>query len=386
MKVHNLISIFVRLYGMVSSVKSISTDLEFCKQLPKLECHAHLNGSIPRDKFLELRARAAVKYPELAADFPFDSHSLGQFFAAFQNDIYKVTDNPQAVAVATTSVLESFEKDGCIYLELRTTPRDSASMDKAQYLNAVLKAIESYDQRNMRVRLLVSVDWKHSTDEALAIIELAQQARARGIVGIDVCGNPNLSDQYQRIVPALKKAKDEYNLKVTVHFSEVSLRTCSIGTGRLRSVHSLILYSLELQQIKAQGPYLDRQLEDLKPDRLGHATFLTASAQQHVIENELPIEICITSNVLGKTVKSVDEHHLRWAVNHGIPVLISTDDTLIFGTTPASEYKLALQLLGGNRALLLNQMKTGIESTFGTEEDKVWMRSRMDAFEKYELR
>ncbi|KAH9823434.1 hypothetical protein DFH28DRAFT_947197 [Melampsora americana] len=346
--------------SVATLLKERMTDLEFCERLPKLECHAHLNGSIPRDTFLKLRAQAAVKYPELATDFPFDSHTLDQFFGAFQNDIYKVIDNPQAVAVATTSVLKFFEKDGCMYLELRTTPRDSASMDKAQYLDIVLQAIESYDQRNMRVRLLVSVDWRHTADEALTIIELAQKARERGIVGIDVCGDPyrSLSGEYQRIVPALKKAKDEYNLKVTVHFSE----------------------------IKAQGPYLDRQLEDLKPDRLGHATFLTASAQQHVIENKLPIEICITSNVQTKTVKSVEKHHLRWAVDHGIPVLISTDDTLIFGTTSANEYKLALQLLGGERTLLMNQIKTGIESTFGTDEDKAWMRRQMDAFEKSQLR
>ncbi|EGG11849.1 uncharacterized protein MELLADRAFT_88931 [Melampsora larici-populina 98AG31] len=357
MKVFSLISISVWLYGVVSSFDSISTDIQFCKQLPKLECsHAHLNGSIPRHKFLELRAIAAEKHPELASEFLFDSHTIehtARFFGAFQNDIYKVTDNPKAVTAATMSVLESFEKDGCIYLELRTTPRNCESMDKAQYLDTVLKAIESYDQSNMRVRLLVSVDWKHSTEEALAIIELAQKERGRGIVGIDVCGNPTLSGRYRELIPALRKAQEEYGLKVTVHFSE----------------------------IEAQGPYLDHQLSELKPDRLGHATFLTDSAQQHVITNKLPIEICITSNVLGKTVKSVEEHHLRWAVKNGVPVLISTDDTLLFETTSANEYQLALQILGGDRALLLKQMKIGIEQTFGTDEDKAWMRRKMDAFE-----
>ncbi|EGG11848.1 uncharacterized protein MELLADRAFT_58895 [Melampsora larici-populina 98AG31] len=316
--------------------------------------HAHLNGSIPRDTFLRLRALAAGKHPELASDFSFDSHTLDQFFAAFQNDIYKVTDNPQAVTTATVSVLESFEKDGCIYLELRTTPRDSQFMDKARYLDTVLKAIESYDQTKMIIRLLVSVDWRHTPEEALAIIDLAQKERGRGIVGIDVCGDPSKSGRYRGLLPALRKAKEEYNLKITVHFSE----------------------------IESQGPYLDHQLRDLKPDRLGHATFLTASAQNHVIENQLPIEVCITSNLLTKTVESVEEHHVKWAVNNGIPVLISTDDTLLFDTTSSNEYKLALQLLGGDRALLLNQIKMGIEITFGTDEDKAWMRSKIDDFTK----
>lgn len=355
MKVFSLISISIWLYGVVSPVESnLITDLEFCRKLPKLECHAHLNGSIPRATFLKLRKEAASRHPELASEFPFDSHTIEKFFGAFQNDIYKVTDNPEAVSDVTNSVLQAFEEDGCIYLELRTTPRSSEFMDKEQYLDTVLKAIESYDQTNMRVRLLVSVDWKHSTEEALAIIDLAQKQRGRGVVGIDVCGNPAKSHDYQKLVPALEKAREEYGMKVTVHFSE----------------------------IKAQGPYLNGQLSGLKPDRLGHATFLTNSAQQQVIRNKLPIEICITSNVLGKTVRSVEEHHLRWAVKNEVPVLISTDDTLLFETTSTNEHRLALRILDGDRELLLKQIKTGIGKTFATDEDKTWMRSKMEAFER----
>lgn len=34
------------------------------------------------------------------------------------------------------------------------------------------------------------------------------------------------------------------------------------------------------------------------PDRLGHATFLDASAMDYVIKHKIPIEMCLTSNLL----------------------------------------------------------------------------------------
>jgi adenosine deaminase len=39
-------------------------------------------------------------------------------------------------------------------------------------------------------------------------------------------------------------------------------------------------------------------LLSFKPHRLGHATFLDEEAKQFVEEHKIPIEICLTSNLL----------------------------------------------------------------------------------------
>jgi len=39
-------------------------------------------------------------------------------------------------------------------------------------------------------------------------------------------------------------------------------------------------------------------LLSIKPDRLGHATFLNEEAKEFVEEHKIPIEICLTSNLL----------------------------------------------------------------------------------------
>ncbi|KAG0150061.1 hypothetical protein CROQUDRAFT_88334 [Cronartium quercuum f. sp. fusiforme G11] len=334
-------------------------DDRFCDRLPKLECHAHLNGSIPRETFRHLRAEAISRHPELAlSEFPFGCQSIDRFFRAFQDDIYKVTDTPSAISYATESVLKSFEKDGCVYLELRTTPRTSSFMNMEEYLEAVLGVIEAFDQEKMLIRLILSVDWKHQQHEALSIVDLGARFRNRGVVGIDVCGNPILSEKFQQLIPALTRAR-EMGLKITLHFAEIA----------------------------SQQPYLIQHLEGFQPDRLGHATFLSTMAQHYVVERKLPIEICISSNIKCGTVASIEAHHFKWALEHYIPVLISesdTDDVLVFDNSSSQEYSIALQLLKGKRSHLIQLVKVGIEHIFGSTEDKLWLNQKLNAFQSTE--
>ena len=49
----------------------------------------------------------------------------------------------------------------------------------------------------------------------------------------------------------------------------------------------------------------------IPPDRLGHATHLDSESKDIILSENIPIEICMTSNVLCNTVKSYQEHHIR---------------------------------------------------------------------------
>jgi adenosine deaminase len=123
-------------------------------------------------------------------------------------------------------VLESFRDDGCIYLELRTTPRKfpARSDSFSEYLDAVVDAIDRNDESKMMVRLILTVNWDFEPDKVKEIVELATTARDAGrcVVGIDVAGNPQKSifrtDGFTR---ELVKAHVN-GLKLTIHFAEVS--------------------------------------------------------------------------------------------------------------------------------------------------------------------
>lgn len=60
----------------------------------------------------------------------------------------------------------------------------------------------------------------------------------------------------------------------------------------------------------------------ISPDRLGHATLLDEACRKHIYEHQIPIEICMTSNVLSKTVPTYEEHHLKELLLDGQPFVI----------------------------------------------------------------
>ncbi|KAI8455802.1 hypothetical protein BY996DRAFT_7009963 [Phakopsora pachyrhizi] len=214
----------------------IKNDLEFCISLPKIECHAHLSGSIPLQTLKELHEDALRRNPELElkkCPDPSEHADLTKFFDLFNNHIYKVIDTPEALTVATKSVLDYFEGDNCFYLELRTTPREFNKGNGIEaYIDALYRAFEAKTYQTMKVSLILSVNWDSSFINVRNLVDMALGLRDRNppVVGIDVCGNPLRSELYQLIAPELKRAKSE-GLKLTIHFAECAVEPREIETG-----------------------------------------------------------------------------------------------------------------------------------------------------------
>lgn len=160
---------------------------------------------------------------------------------------------------------------------------------------------------------------------------------------------------------------------------------------------------------------LESQADDLllKPDRIGHATFLSDATVKHVLEHRIPIEICVSSNqpsprlipapplatsssarnadlsaiyqlssnLICKTASSLEAHHLSWAIRHDLPVLLCTDDTLIFQNTLEDEYTQALSLCTEPRLKsMYHVVLKGIEGLFCDETEKRWVKERLESW------
>ncbi|EJD74286.1 hypothetical protein LOAG_18377 [Loa loa] len=82
------------------------------------------------------------------------------------------------------------------------------------------------------------------------------------------------------------------------------------------------------------------------PTRIGHGTFLheiSDEAQlnrisEYLYKTRIPIEICLSSNMVCGTVKSVDASHLMHYYKKKYPVLISTDDPTMMCCNLSDEY------------------------------------------------
>ncbi|KAI0887672.1 Metallo-dependent hydrolase [Annulohypoxylon maeteangense] len=331
------------------------------KSMPKIELHAHLSGSISRQCLHEIweMKKAARKTdledPLLVMPPGRHDYDLKTFFPLFSSYIYNLIDDVSSLEHSTKSVIRDFAHDGVVYLELRTTPRamPTAGLDKAGYVDTVLRAIEDAraDTPTLHTRLILSIDRRNSLDEAGEAVALAKLFRDRGVVAVDLCGDPTKGD-VSLFTPVIEEARAA-GLKITIHFAEAE---ASASEAELNTIMSWM------------------------PDRLGHVIHVSEAIKRQIAERGgIGLELCLSCNVHAKMiVGSFEAHHFGgwWRVDGPI-VVPCTDDVGIFGSPLSNEWRLIQHHFRLQREEILGLAKKGIGAIFAGDGERERLRRLM---------
>lgn len=341
---------------------------EWCRSIPKIELHAHLNGSIRDSTLLELAKelgeKGVIAFEDVKDVIMKCGRSLPECFQLF--DLYHIlaTDH-ETVTRITKEVVEDFAAENVVYLELRTTPKNNQAkgMTKRSYMKAVingLRAVSTVDvsfiasdgsaassiesipinhtspkKKKIYVRLLLSIDRRETTAAAMETVDLALDMKELGVVGIDLSGNPVVGE-WRTFLPALKYAKKQ-GLPVTVHCGEVP------------------------------NPEEIQAMLDICPERIGHACFLEDEEWERVKSLRIPVEICLTSNLRTERLESIDYHHFDDLYKAKHPVALCTDDPGLFSTSLSNEYFLAASTFGLNKKEMIELARKAINFVFADD-------------------
>jgi len=175
-----------------------------------------------------------------------------------------------------------------------------AGLSKSQYVETILAAIcqfEAGDTR-LRTRLILSVDRRNSLDEALEVVALAREFRGRGVVGLDLCGDPKKGG-IEALAPAFELARRELpDLGLTLHFAEADY------SGTDEELNTLL---------------------DWQPDRIGHVIHLSDKIKDRVVKTGgLGLELCLSCNVHACMITGgFEAHHFGewWKVKECVVAL-----------------------------------------------------------------
>jgi adenosine deaminase len=290
----------------------------------------------------------------------------------FSTYIYHLIDTQWALTHATTSVLQDFADDGVVYLELRTTPRalPSAGLDKAGYIETVLDAIEAFESStssSLHARLILSVDRRDSVSDAFEVIDLAERFRLRGVVGVDLCGDPSRGD-VASLAPAFERARAvSPRLGITLHFAEAE------ASGSDAELTTLLSW---------------------QPDRLGHVIHVSPEVKKMIADRGgMGLELCLSCNVhAGMISGGFEAHHFGewWRVDSCVVVLgvsifqhvilckqltvPETDDVGVFGSPLSNEYALVAEHFRLTRSDICALVRKGVDVIFGDKEEKQRLR------------
>ncbi|KAG5678408.1 hypothetical protein PVAND_008083 [Polypedilum vanderplanki] len=332
---------------------------EFIKNLPKIELHAHINGSLSNDtlkKLIELKKKTQDDY-DLSLYLGFDSDgSLEKCFEKFKL-AHELVDSISALKLATECIISEFSNENVVYLELRSTPRSTECMTKAQYLEAIVEQIIEckISHPNIIVKYLPSINISYGAKEAEENYNLFFALRNKYpeiVVGIDLSGDAT-KGKFSDLKHIFERARAD-GFRFAIHCAE-------------SPDESEILDKLEFM---ADG------------DRLGHGTFIdekNPAIWSAFTSKVLPIEICLTSNVLCRTVTSYEDHHISRFIRK-FPIVICTDDYAVFSTSLTRELQLSVDVYKLSKQDLIDLMENANKFSFARPHERQLIGDKIREF------
>ncbi|MDX3312824.1 adenosine deaminase [Streptomyces sp. NPDC054884] len=330
----------------------------FVAGLPKAELHVHHVGSASPRIVSELAAR----HPD--SRVPTDPEALADYFtftdfAHFIEVYLSVVDlirTPEDVRLLTYEVARDLARQQVRYAELTVTPFSSTrrGVDERAFMDAIEDARKAAEAEFGTVlRWCFDIPGEAGLDAAEETTRLATDDRIRpeGLVSFGL-GGPEVGVERPQFKPYFDRA---------------------IAAGLRSAPHAG----------ETTGPQtVWDALTHLRAERIGHGT---SSAQDekllaHLAEHRIALEVCPTSNIATRAVRTLDEHPIKEFVKAGVLVTVNSDDPPMFGTDLNNEYVVAARLLDLDERGVAGLAKNAVEAAFLDEAGKARLRTEIDAY------
>ncbi len=296
-----------------------SLSYKTCLHWPKAELHCHLDGSLRLTTLLD-EARQQGKLGLLPAqDLEAleailqqvdDSETLEGYLTWFRYTL-PLMQSEAALRRIAYELAEDNARENVRYLEVRYSPilhtKEGLTLEAAN--DAVLDGLKAATQDfGIRTAVIICGLRDRFESASMRLAELAVAYKNRGVVGFDLAGG-EAGFPPKRHLHAFYHARNNL-LNLTIHAGE------SWGPD---AIH---------QTIFRCGAH-----------RIGHGTSLYQDPElmAYMVNHQIPLEICPTSNVQTRVVDSYETHPVRHYVEAGLAVTINTDNRLFSRTSVTEE-------------------------------------------------
>ncbi len=287
----------------------------FILELPKAELHLHLEGAVEPATLVELSRRhdaapldlAAVERLYNYADFP----GFLDAFAAVTQRLREAAD----YELITYRLMERLRTEGVVHAEVYVSV--GICLRRRQDFDALFEGMERGRERGRKdfgVSLLWIFDFvrQWGPEAAARVVEKAIQFRNRSVAGIGMGG-----DERQAAPELFREVYEQaadHGLRLTAHAGEAAGPESVLGA-----------------------------LDALGAERIGHGlnAWHDAELVARLARDQVPVEVCVTSNLRTGCLRSLSHHPLRKYFDAGVMVTLNSDDPAMFRTSLAREYQLA---------------------------------------------
>ncbi len=318
--------------------------------LPLIDLHRHLDGSIRLETILSLAAKHDIPLP---ADNIKDLRPFVQiteprpgvmaFIEKFEYMIGILADYDACRQVAYENVEDAY-KEGIDYIELRFSPYFMAQphqLDPSGVVESVLQGLqEGREAFDIKVNAIGIISRTYGPDLGWDELEALLA--------------------YKDQIQALDLAGDEVNFpgKLFIeHFQE----------GRKAG------WDITVHAGEEAGPdSIWQAIEELGAERIGHgvSAIQDPMLMDYLVENGIGVESNLTSNVQTRVVDTYQDHPLKEFLERGILATINTDDPGISAIDLHFEYEQAAPAAGLNKDLITQAQQNALQVAFLNPDEK----------------
>jgi aminodeoxyfutalosine deaminase len=301
------------------------------RSLPKAELHLHLEGSVDPPTLSELSLRHPTplsttnnRYTNIADSGRVFSEEEARALYAYENftgfmlAFKAVTERLRTAddyELVTYRMMQKLHAQGVMHVEVYISA--GVVHWRGQEFAPLFEGAERGRLRGER-DFGMSLYWifdavRHfGVDEARRVVDEAIRFKARNVVGIGIGGDERKAgpEQFREIY----EHAASHGLRLTVHAGE------TVGPEGIWGA-----------------------LRELKPDRIGHGLHAMEDPElvRYLADEQIPIEVCITSNIKTGCCRALEEHPVRKLFDAGVPIVLNTDDPDMFHTDLVNEYRIA---------------------------------------------
>lgn len=325
------------------------------KELPKIELHCHLDGSIRPKTVLELALKQGLDLPSYEMDYikniliaPIECSSLEKYLERFEIPI-KLMQSKENLRRIAFELMEDSAKENIKYIEIRFAPllHTSSNLSIEEIIKSVLDGINDGEKKyDIKGNLILSFLRHMPVETIYEVIEIGKKYLNNGIVAVDLCAN----EEYgfcKKFIKPFSLAK-ELGYKITIHAGETG-----IGENVLEAI------------------------ETLGAERIGHGIYINSCKEAYdIVKNKnIVLEICPTSNVQTKAVNSIETHPLLNFYKDNLKVTINTDNRTVSNTTLTNEYTVIKNTFNIDFDIYKNFYFNSIDAAFIDDEFKLKLKN-----------
>jgi len=331
---------------------------DWIRNLPKLDLHLHLDGSLRLDTLKELASalpddrRFAEDLDLAKAVTPPTRCSLEEYLRSFDYTVAVLQDEA-ALERAALELCEDAASEHVIYLEIRFAPllHTECGLSPREVVTAVLAGLRRAEDRfDLHARLILSAMRNESRERSVEVAQLAAQFRKKGVVGFDLAG-------------------PEHDYPPFLHKT-------AIGFARDVGLH------LTLHAGEGCCPEQIREAIDLGAERIGHGLYLDhdPSTLKRVVSEGIPLELCPTSNLqISGRMERYADHPFGAYFEQGIRVTVNTDNRLMSQTSSTRELQAMVDAFDLAPDDVHRILQHSVDAAFCDDETRDVVQRRLDA-------